>query len=428
MRIENLTFGYDREKPVLSGFSYTFGKGKITAVIGPNGCGKSTLLGLCGKAYRPTDGAIYFDGKNIAEYGGRDFAKIAAGVYQINEIPPEITVRDFVAYGRTPHRGAFSALNAEDEAAIDYAVKKAGLEAFSGRRMSELSGGERQRAYLAIALAQRPKILFLDEPTTFLDVFYQLEIMDIVRNVNREEGVTVVMVLHDINQAVNYADDIIVMKNGRIAAAGSAKTTLTPELIESVFGVLAEPVETDGGGFYAVSRSEKPRVLAEDTRPVPNSGPAASGERRSLKKRVIDGILIGLGFLSLGVGAVGIVLPLLPSFPFFLLTLVCFAKGSRKFHRWFVATKIYKKYLEPFLKTRAMTNAAKVKVLIFITVLILAPIIFVDVLPMRIVLSAVILFHYVYFIFFVKSVSKKRLNEMLEEIRAKEAERREELP
>lgn len=143
--------------------------------------------------------------------------------------------------------------------------------------------------------------------------------------------------------------------------------------------------------------------------------------RKSVRKKIASAVLIALGSVSLGLGAVGIFLPILPTVPFLLLTLVCYAKGSPRFERWFVSTRVYKKRLEAFVKTRAMTNAGKARTLLFIAALISVPIILVDVLPMRIVLGAVILFHFVYFIFFVKSVSKARLAEMLSEIKAKEA-------
>ncbi|MDR3292496.1 MAG: ABC transporter ATP-binding protein [Clostridiales bacterium] len=248
MRIENIKFGYDKKKNVLDGVSCAFRKGKVTSIIGPNGCGKSTLLGLCTRLYKPFSGAVFLDGRDIAEYGGKEFAKKAASVYQLNEVfSSDITVRALVSYGRTPHKKMFEPLNDRDEKIIDYAIEKTGLKEFENRRAAALSGGERQRVFLATALAQEPEILFLDEPTSFLDIYYQLEIMEIVRAVNREKGVTVVMVLHDINQAVKYGDDILVMKDGRVAASGEAKTTVTSALIKDVFGVDAELVSKENG-------------------------------------------------------------------------------------------------------------------------------------------------------------------------------------
>ncbi|MCL2506044.1 MAG: ABC transporter ATP-binding protein [Alphaproteobacteria bacterium] len=255
MRIEKAAFGYDKRKLILRDFDYTFRRGKITAIVGPNGCGKSTLLGLCTKMYKPTDGAVYLDGKSIAKYKGKDFAKYVASVYQVNEMPSDLSVHGLVAFGRTPHRKPFGFLSESDEAVISYSIEKTHLKGFEARRISDLSGGERQRAYLAMALTQEPKILFLDEPTTFLDVYFQIEIMEIVAGINSEKGVTVIMALHDLNQAVKYADDIIVMKNGQIAASGAAKATLTSELICSVFGVNAEVMKTENGdNFYAIYR------------------------------------------------------------------------------------------------------------------------------------------------------------------------------
>jgi iron complex transport system ATP-binding protein len=254
VRIEGVTFGYGKKPPILSGFDCVFRKGKITAVVGPNGSGKSTLLGLCNRLNKPRGGRVLLDGKDVADYTGREFAKKAASVYQANEVPPEITVRALVAYGRTPHKKIFQLLDGEDEEIIEGTLKKTGLKAYENKPAAELSGGERQRVFIAMALCRRPEILFLDEPTSFLDVYYQLDILEIVRGVNRDSGATVVMALHDINQAARYADDIIVMKDGRIAAAGDAETTLTPALIRGVFGVDAEILKGKGGAaFFAVS-------------------------------------------------------------------------------------------------------------------------------------------------------------------------------
>ncbi|MCL1885417.1 MAG: ABC transporter ATP-binding protein [Dehalococcoidia bacterium] len=255
MRIEKVAFGYDKKKLILRDLDYTFKRGRITAILGPNGCGKSTLLGLCSRLFNPACGTICLDGKNIAQYKARDFAKYVASVYQISEMSPDLSVLGLVTFGRTPHRKPFHHLSEADDAAIKYSIEKACLKGFENRRICELSGGERQRACLALALAQEPRVLLLDEPTTFLDVYFQIEIMEIVTGVNHEKGVTIVMALHDLNQAIKYADDIIVMKDGQIAAAGDAKTTLTPELIKAVFDVNAEVIKAENGdSFYAVYR------------------------------------------------------------------------------------------------------------------------------------------------------------------------------
>jgi iron complex transport system ATP-binding protein len=254
MRIENLSFGYDEKKLILENFNCVFKKGKITSIIGPNGCGKSTLLGVCNRLNKAKSGRVFLDGKEIAEYGGKEFAKKAACVHQINEIPVEITARGLVAYGRTPRKKMFERLNDADEEIINYAIEKTGLKQYENKPVSELSGGEKQRVFIALALCQQPEIMFLDEPTSFLDVYYQLEIMEIIREINREKGITVVMVLHDVNHAVKYSDDIIVMKNGGIEASGNAKKTVTEELIKRVFGVYAEEIKTrEGESFFATA-------------------------------------------------------------------------------------------------------------------------------------------------------------------------------
>jgi len=252
MQIERITFGYKRKEPILNGFDYSISQGKITSVVGPNGCGKSTLLGLCSKLYKPSAGIIHINGKNIADFRGKDFAKYVASVYQTNEITPDLTVRDLVSFGRTPYKKALAFLSEYDTKIIDQSIEITHLSNLQKRYISNLSGGERQRAYLAMALAQEPHILILDEPTTFLDMYFQVEIMEIIKDINITKNVTVMMALHDINQAIKYSDKILVLKNGMIAVHGDSKTTLTPEVVNAVFGVTVETVKTNTGQDYYI--------------------------------------------------------------------------------------------------------------------------------------------------------------------------------
>lgn len=237
LEIRNLVFGYDKRNILLSQFNATVGRGKITSVIGPNGCGKSTLLSLLTKVNRPYGGSILIDGQAIASLKGKAFARKVASVFQINDGDRDLTVEEFVAYGRTPHKNSFTGLNGQDERIIDEAIAQTGLTSLRNKKLMNMSGGERQRVYIAMALCQQPQILFLDEPTSYLDMYYQIEVLDIVRKINREKGITVVMVLHDINQALGYSDNVIVMKDGGIVASGAVSEVVNGELLRKVYGV-----------------------------------------------------------------------------------------------------------------------------------------------------------------------------------------------
>lgn len=250
MEMTDLKFSYDRRRDVIPGLSAVIAKGKVTSIIGPNGCGKSTLLSLLTKLHRPTGGSIMVDGRELRSIRGREYARIAASVYQINDGDREITAEEFVAFGRTPHKGRFAALTDADREIIDGALRETGLESMRTVKLCDMSGGERQRVYIATALCQQPETLFLDEPTSFLDMYYQLEVLGIVRRANRD-GMTVVMVLHDVNQAIRYSDEVIVMRGGSIVARGDSKTTITPELLADVYNVRVATLRCpDGLPYY----------------------------------------------------------------------------------------------------------------------------------------------------------------------------------
>lgn len=228
-------------KSILENVSVEFAEGKRTAIIGSNGAGKSTLLRAISLLNEKFEGKILLDGIDIRSLGRKKLAQNLAILPQTTSAPPDLTVRRLVDYGRFPYRGMFTSSNpTEDRDAIDWAIEVTKLQPFQDRQLNSLSGGERQRAWIAMSLAQKPKILLLDEPTTYLDIAHQLEVMRIIREVNERYGMTVIMVLHDINHALQYADELVVIKNRGIFAQGSPREILTVRLIEEVFNVRAD--------------------------------------------------------------------------------------------------------------------------------------------------------------------------------------------
>ena len=199
MEVRDLFFSYGKNK-VLKGTSFAIEEGKITTIMGANGCGKSTLFNLMTKNLCPRKGNIFLHGKNIQNLGLKDFAKRVSIVHQYNSSADDITVERLVSFGRTPHRKMMQGHSDEDEKLIRRAMEVTNVLKYRDREVSRLSGGQRQRVWIAMALAQNTKILFLDEPTTYLDIRYQVEILELVKKLNQEYGITIIMVLHDINQ------------------------------------------------------------------------------------------------------------------------------------------------------------------------------------------------------------------------------------
>ena len=246
MKVKNVYFGYDKTTYLFNDLNLEIPRGKITTIIGPNGCGKSTLLGLLTKGHKVKQGEITLDGINIDQMKQKPFARKVAVLHQHNNENLQITVRELVAYGRTPHQKICESISAEAEKIIDWALECTQLTDLQERSLSALSGGQRQRAWLAMALCQQPKILFLDEPTTYLDLYYQMELLDLAKKLNAEYNMTIVMVLHDINQALNYSDHIIVMKSGQVLKTGSPKEMIDSKLIEEVYKIEGKFHEEDG--------------------------------------------------------------------------------------------------------------------------------------------------------------------------------------
>lgn len=250
--VQNLSFSYGEHK-VLQEMSFSLQKGKITTLIGANGCGKSTLFQLLTKNLKPEEGQIKLYGENLQAIKLKDLAKKAAIVHQYHTVLDDLTVEKLVGYGRIPHRKAGSfRLSEKDREKVEWAMEVTRIQKYRNRPVSKLSGGQRQRVWIAMALAQDTDLLLLDEPTTYLDVRYQIQILQLVRKLNQEYGLTIVMVLHDINQALYYSDEIMAMKGGKIIGKGIPKEILTEELLQEVYGVKL-PVFTI---------EEKPFILA----------------------------------------------------------------------------------------------------------------------------------------------------------------------
>ncbi|MCS7464692.1 ABC transporter ATP-binding protein [Paenibacillus doosanensis] len=229
-------------KTVIDKLDLAFTEGRIHAVIGPNGCGKSTLLKALARQLKPDDGAVLLDGKQLYRMGGKAAARQLGLLAQTQESAAEWTVQQLAAFGRYPHRTFMQGETDEDREIVEWAIDAAGMRPLAHRPLGQLSGGERQRAWIAMALAQRPRVLLLDEPTTFLDIRHQIEIMELVRQMNRTLPITVVMVLHDMHHAARYSDELIVMSAGKIYAQGSPAEVLTPRMLGDVFGVDASVI------------------------------------------------------------------------------------------------------------------------------------------------------------------------------------------
>jgi len=228
-------------KEILHGLDVSVAPGRRTAIIGPNGAGKTTLLRALSGLNTHYTGEILLAGKELGSYSEKELARVRAILPQERGAAQGLTVEQLVSYGRFSHRGMFRArAGADDRAAVAWAMETARVDAFAGREVHTLSGGERQRVYLAMALSQRPRLLLLDEPTTYLDVAHQLRVMEIITNLNRESGITVLMVLHDMAHAMQYADDIVLMRKGTIVATGTPAGVLTEARIADVFGVHVE--------------------------------------------------------------------------------------------------------------------------------------------------------------------------------------------
>ena len=233
----------------VDGINFKIKKGTTLGVVGESGCGKSTLFSLMTKNLSPGKGKIFLKGKNILNLRLNEFARRVAIVHQYNTASDDITVERLVSFGRTPHLGVMGAKGEDDEKFIEWAMEVTNVAQFRERELSRLSGGQRQRVWIAMALAQGTETLFLDEPTTYLDIRYQIEILELVKKLNREYGKTIIMVLHDINQAIYFSDKIIGLCEGKVLVQGDPNEVITEESIKALYGIDLEVTEVNGRKF-----------------------------------------------------------------------------------------------------------------------------------------------------------------------------------
>ena len=254
LAIENGKLGY-KHHLVAEAISASFVKPEIVSIIGPNGSGKSTLLKALGRLLTPLKGTVLLNGSDIAKLPSQITAQRISLLPQSSQAPDDMTIMDLVSCGRMPYQSAFSELNKTDYTAIDNSLKTCGLEKMRYRRLGALSGGERQRAWLAMALAQEPEILLLDEPTTYLDIHYQLELMEMVRKLYDTLHITVIMVMHDLNHAAAYSHRLIAVKNGTIVADDTVANVFTCDILEPLYNVKMSIIEVGSGSQKSLACS-----------------------------------------------------------------------------------------------------------------------------------------------------------------------------
>ena len=252
---KNIVTGYDK-KIIIDGIDLSVPSNKVSVIIGSNGCGKSTLLKTMARLIKPLSGDIVIDGKKITTMPSKKLAQILGLLPQSPVVPEGITVWDLVSRGRFPYQNLFSSLNKEDFEAVEEALEIMGISELANRCIDELSGGQRQRVWIAMALAQQTDILLLDEPTTYLDLAHQLEVLEVLDELNKKYNTTIVMVIHELNNAARFADHMIGVKKGKICCKGTAEEVMTKENLRELFNIDSEIV-TD-------PRTKKPVCITYD--------------------------------------------------------------------------------------------------------------------------------------------------------------------
>lgn len=248
--LKDLCFSYDN-KEILHNINITIPKGKIVTLLGPNGCGKSTLFQLLTKNLKPSKGIVYYQGNALSSISLHDFSQRVAIVHQNNTAPLDMTVEQLVAYGRIPFTKMGHSISKEkDLQMIEQAMKITGITHLRNQQISAISGGQKQRVWIAMALAQGTGTLLLDEPTTYLDIRYQLQILKLVQMLNKRLGISIIMVLHDINQAIAYSDEIIALSSaGSIVVQGNPKEVITSQILQKIYGINLETLICDNQKF-----------------------------------------------------------------------------------------------------------------------------------------------------------------------------------
>ncbi|MDW5300469.1 MAG: ABC transporter ATP-binding protein [Sedimentibacter sp.] len=242
--VENLDVSYS-DKEVLKDINFHINTGEIVTIIGPNGSGKSTLIKAVSRCLKFSRGNVFLDKNNIKQIDTKEIAKKLAVLPQVKNVSSDISVEELVSYGRYPHLNFGKRLSKEDNEIVSWAIEKTGLENMRKRLVCTLSGGERQRAWIAMSLAQKPQILILDEPTTYLDISYQLEVLELIKELNNTLGITVVMVLHDLNQASRYSDKIMVINRGKLSEFDIPDKIINKSMLKNIFGIDADIYEDE---------------------------------------------------------------------------------------------------------------------------------------------------------------------------------------
>lgn len=254
INLENISFSYNKKKEFIQDLSLEFKSGEITTILGPNGSGKSTLLHMMSTYLKPKSGKIYLGDKDLGKLKQKEIAKYISCVYQENEAPDDITVRDLVSFGRNIYSNVKKEDKEENKRMIDFALKATGIEEIQDKKVVNLSGGQKQRAFIAMSLAQNTEVLLLDEPTTYLDIYHQIEILEVVKSLNEKYNITIVMVLHDLNQAINYSHNIVIMKNGNLIKQGKATEVLNEQTIKDVYNVSGYIHKEDNEEIYFIPK------------------------------------------------------------------------------------------------------------------------------------------------------------------------------
>lgn len=254
IKLENISFSYNKKQEFIKDLSLEFKSGEVTTILGPNGSGKSTLLHMMSTYLKPKSGKIYLGDKDLGKLKQKEIAKYISCVYQENEAPDDITVRDLVSFGRNIYSNVKKEDKEENKRMIDFALKATGIEEIQDKKVVNLSGGQKQRAFIAMSLAQNTEVLLLDEPTTYLDIYHQIEILEVVKSLNEKYNITIVMVLHDLNQAINYSHNIVIMKNGNLIKQGKATEVLNEQTIKDVYNVSGYIHKEDNEEIYFIPK------------------------------------------------------------------------------------------------------------------------------------------------------------------------------